>query len=684
MISIPSLKSFLFITLKFEGVKRSTEVDSVREVARIKSPGPSAYFVNFRSGHKYRVQIQADKELPLLNDVLKAPPSRPFFVYGPLRPPQELAVRWESEDQLSVTWQPSEGATSYELVFMSDGDDDDDDDTSEPIRVVDARLGWTGLPSLDRPKRVKVRSLGVHSLVSERFAEAEIPNLLSPPEGVAAAWPNSTNLAINWEPAVHAEKYEVRFHRGETTYSLEVSGTRWTGSLGSPAPVAVSICSIARNDIRSEYSPELAIPDSRVNQVTLTVNNFPTLYYRGVDRADNDEIANGLDAMVVERDQGGPPALEERASSFGNTSDGDVDDVLNHLEVDERASSHSPTARTTPEVDAMNELPYRNGHNYGRMMSIPLPALYDPASDSSDDEVSGDEDSDLDVRYKTNVLGDDFDADIHLEGLEETQPLSGGRERRSVSECTATKQSYLTDLFLQNFDGLEYDELNECTFSGLHLSVGDLFDFKRQRNGSTQSANAKQTKFLGRVLGIRKLKSSGQVSLLILHWVYFDQWFNAPKPSGTWSEKVEDAVVLVFDSESAMGTLEDAQVIDEANLSWCARARYQDVTYKNAFDASADPRESFVCRFAASVSFAFTVVTLAPHLSGKQFRKTSEPRNQSLPEALAVADFFCGAGGFSLGFKQAGFDIKHGVDRDVEVLNTFSVCSFFSRRYNDV
>jgi len=39
---------------------------------------------------------------------------------------------------------------------------------------------------------------------------------------------------------------------------------------------------------------------------------------------------------------------------------------------------------------------------------------------------------------------------------------------------------------------------------------------------------------------------------------------------------------------------------------------------------------------------------------------------------LKVLDLFCGAGGFSLGFKQAGFEILAGVDNFEPVLNTFS------------
>ena len=41
-------------------------------------------------------------------------------------------------------------------------------------------------------------------------------------------------------------------------------------------------------------------------------------------------------------------------------------------------------------------------------------------------------------------------------------------------------------------------------------------------------------------------------------------------------------------------------------------------------------------------------------------------------EKLSVIDFFCGAGGFSEGFRQQGFDIKMGIDRYQPAIETFN------------
>ena len=38
---------------------------------------------------------------------------------------------------------------------------------------------------------------------------------------------------------------------------------------------------------------------------------------------------------------------------------------------------------------------------------------------------------------------------------------------------------------------------------------------------------------------------------------------------------------------------------------------------------------------------------------------------------LNIIDLFCGCGGFSLGFKKAGFNILSGIDNDKDALNTF-------------
>ena len=48
--------------------------------------------------------------------------------------------------------------------------------------------------------------------------------------------------------------------------------------------------------------------------------------------------------------------------------------------------------------------------------------------------------------------------------------------------------------------------------------------------------------------------------------------------------------------------------------------------------------------------------------------KSSEANNL---KSITAIDFFCGAGGFSLGFKNAGVQILAGVDNDKEALETF-------------
>jgi hypothetical protein len=45
------------------------------------------------------------------------------------------------------------------------------------------------------------------------------------------------------------------------------------------------------------------------------------------------------------------------------------------------------------------------------------------------------------------------------------------------------------------------------------------------------------------------------------------------------------------------------------------------------------------------------------------------------PPEPGVADFFCGAGGFSLGFSQVGWNIGLGVDSNIHACNTFKVTS---------
>ncbi|KAL0565444.1 hypothetical protein V5O48_016580 [Marasmius crinis-equi] len=52
------------------------------------------------------------------------------------------------------------------------------------------------------------------------------------------------------------------------------------------------------------------------------------------------------------------------------------------------------------------------------------------------------------------------------------------------------------------------------------------------------------------------------------------------------------------------------------------------------------------------------------------------------PKSLGVADFFCGAGGFSQGFSQSGWDVQIGVDPDIDACNTFKASLRCSLRFS--
>jgi len=45
---------------------------------------------------------------------------------------------------------------------------------------------------------------------------------------------------------------------------------------------------------------------------------------------------------------------------------------------------------------------------------------------------------------------------------------------------------------------------------------------------------------------------------------------------------------------------------------------------------------------------------------------------KKMSQKLAVLDLFCGAGGMSLGFQMAGYDVGLGVDRDLPACQTYA------------
>jgi predicted RNA methylase len=50
-----------------------------------------------------------------------------------------------------------------------------------------------------------------------------------------------------------------------------------------------------------------------------------------------------------------------------------------------------------------------------------------------------------------------------------------------------------------------------------------------------------------------------------------------------------------------------------------------------------------------------------------------EATKEATPSSLVAADLFCGAGGLSLGFQQAGFEIAFANDINVEYANTYQL-----------
>ncbi|KAF9264499.1 S-adenosyl-L-methionine-dependent methyltransferase [Marasmius fiardii PR-910] len=75
---------------------------------------------------------------------------------------------------------------------------------------------------------------------------------------------------------------------------------------------------------------------------------------------------------------------------------------------------------------------------------------------------------------------------------------------------------------------------------------------------------------------------------------------------------------------------------------------------------------SFPCNWALGLRFrAEFLIPLSD--DGHPLQMPPKPRSPG------VADFFCGAGGFSLGFFQAGWQIEIGVDSNLHACNTFKM-----------
>lgn len=172
-------------------------------------------------------------------------------------------MTWKDLDEISVAWTASEGATSYELVFVGTNGD-------QELREVQTEDGllqveWSGLPNLGAPEMVKVRALGENGLTSERFAETPVPDQLSPPTAIEISWRSASELSVKWDPVVGASKYEIRLHRSDGAPEVfEVFREDWMGSPRQPLPSAVSIYALASTERRSVPSPHVTVPKKAV------------------------------------------------------------------------------------------------------------------------------------------------------------------------------------------------------------------------------------------------------------------------------------------------------------------------------------------------------------------------------------------------------------------------------------
>lgn len=87
---------------------------------------------------------------------------------------------------------------------------------------------------------------------------------------------------------------------------------------------------------------------------------------------------------------------------------------------------------------------------------------------------------------------------------------------------------------------------------------------------------------------------------------------------------------------------------------------------KPGFQSSTDVPYALRCSWIYTAARIGKGETFTPIYNGDE-------KTPPIPAQLGVGDFFCGAGGFSEGFRRAGFPIKFGVDKDERASTSWQV-----------
>lgn len=188
------------------------------------------------------------------------------------------------------------------------------------------------------------------------------------------------------------------------------------------------------------------------------------------------------------------------------------------------------------------------------------------------------------------------------------------------------------------------EALSEVTLSdSVTVRPGDFIRYK----GNIQK---QRRTYYGAVHAIERIKK--KTELLVTQFLSFDEFF------GLGDGAV--GLMLLYEDPDCMGTEEDATWVQASSIHDIAliQTAGNPVSYTRAWGNTQLPSTcSLLCRLAISLSARTTVIPVAGHLA-----RDPEPAALVLAQRVPVVDLFCGGGGSSRGFSDAGFDIALGVD----------------------
>ncbi|KIK55374.1 hypothetical protein GYMLUDRAFT_843437 [Collybiopsis luxurians FD-317 M1] len=570
-------------------------------------------FDDYKPATQYVVQIRADNA--------KAFFSVPFYFSIPPRPPANVSVSQQQQQQdsslVQVIWDASEGADSYLVVF--------DDVDKESFEVDNGETRWSGIPPQGATHiTVYSRCTALEHQSSGTTQPLRAPTPIPVPEPEVQPVSNSAEPILG-PPVTDVIDAEPERESGGAHVPAEASQHEPGTSGRESAQTLVDTTSTMGSDDSAERS---SAPSQQ---------GFGT-----PSRQSTQTLVNATSAM--DSDDGYDSDNEPFRSTFPSNSMDIDESILSFHMPPTFVPGESRGSRTDVDMPVPDEEPFERSESTNKRKR--RPSLSRPSSPASPEPRRRriDESAPFARIGDAEDLPDDYEGDsLDLESDGEHEE----EEEILMMKTSLSEINVVQDSSAETTQASKQTNLSYHTVRGVQVTPGLI----------VQCSGPSGPSLIGQVRRITKKGTSVWIETVLY------------KPCKSHFTGWEDDRHLVLDVAFAAGPFNGvdslpAIALEDDWFSHVERAKYQKIIHTNHTSASVDD-SSFICPWAY-ISGEGHASYIRPILE-----VPSECTTQVRAKSLSAVNIFCGAGGVSVGFSQAGFNTVLGVDKDSSAISTF-------------